>query len=226
MPAPRRDPGFTLIELLVVIAIIAVLLAVLLPSLAGARGTARTAACLTNLRQIAQLQWVYADENAGLGPALGVPYAEVPNWALVVQSLAGAAGVGAERYSTRSILVCPEARAKFGPGMTRTYAANATGHAGLPGDPDNFDAAQAHVRFALVQRPSDACMAVDSLPLPPGPGQPPPTRTSSVIDFRQPDHIARRLSAPHARGLVAFAAFDGSARTATPTPPPWLLPLP
>jgi prepilin-type N-terminal cleavage/methylation domain-containing protein/prepilin-type processing-associated H-X9-DG protein len=56
-----RCAGFTLIELLVVIAIIALLIAILLPSLAGARATARTVACLTNLRSLQTAQALYAN---------------------------------------------------------------------------------------------------------------------------------------------------------------------
>ena len=43
--------GFTLVELLVVIAIIALLAALLLPALSQARQQARTARCVSNLRQ-------------------------------------------------------------------------------------------------------------------------------------------------------------------------------
>jgi prepilin-type N-terminal cleavage/methylation domain-containing protein len=56
-------PGFTLIEVLVVIALIAVLVGILLPSLAGSRGSARTAACLSNLRQLGMGWTMYADDS-------------------------------------------------------------------------------------------------------------------------------------------------------------------
>ena len=55
--------GFTLIELLVVISIIALLISILLPALSAARDAGRAVQCLSNLRQHALVNTLYADAN-------------------------------------------------------------------------------------------------------------------------------------------------------------------
>ncbi|MBD3292809.1 MAG: prepilin-type N-terminal cleavage/methylation domain-containing protein [Armatimonadia bacterium] len=54
--------GFTLIELLVVIAIIAILAAILFPVFARAREKARQSSCLSNMKQLALGQLMYAQD--------------------------------------------------------------------------------------------------------------------------------------------------------------------
>src|SRR5690606_20827159 len=108
---------------------------VLLPTLSGAREAARGAKCLSNLRQAGVICQLYADDHQGRGPALGIPYASLPNWALVVLDGAARSGEGAEMYGEATVLVCPSTRARSGEVLTRTYAMNATGHAHDADDP-------------------------------------------------------------------------------------------
>ncbi len=64
--------AFTLIELLTVIAIIGILASILVPTVAQVRESGRRAKCLSNLRQIAQANVMYATDHDGQLPQ--------PNW--------------------------------------------------------------------------------------------------------------------------------------------------
>src|SRR5262249_34927424 len=67
-PPRRREmtrdarSAFTLIELLVVIAVIAILAAILFPVFAQVRENARSAGCLSNLKQIGSAWMMYAQD--------------------------------------------------------------------------------------------------------------------------------------------------------------------
>jgi prepilin-type N-terminal cleavage/methylation domain-containing protein len=64
----RTVPGFTLVELLVVIAIILMLVALLMPALHRIRETAKNTKCVSNLRQISMITFLYAADNNGFAP--------------------------------------------------------------------------------------------------------------------------------------------------------------
>lgn len=79
----RPRGGFTLVELLVVIGIIALLISILLPSLSRARDSAKTTACLSNVRQFGQASLLYANAYNQRLPWGGIFQHEIPsgpNW--------------------------------------------------------------------------------------------------------------------------------------------------
>ncbi len=110
MRHPHRS-AFTLIELLVAIAIIALLVGITLPALARARGTARSAICLSNTRQIAEGFHLLADARDGRLPGIE----EDEAWDVLVQAQLG---------TNEGVFVCPsdeaalEATADGFPGLS------------------------------------------------------------------------------------------------------------
>ena len=108
-PAPcRPSRWFTLIELLVVVAIIAILASLLLPALGKARDRARSAVCMSNLKQLGFAYIQYADEHDGALTS-GYFYTGVgvnPNytWLTVLRGYAPGASASVNR---RSAWYCP-----------------------------------------------------------------------------------------------------------------------
>jgi len=61
----RHRHAFTIIELLVVVSLLVLLIALLLPTLSSARDSARTAVCMSNMRQIGAAWLTYTDDHQG-----------------------------------------------------------------------------------------------------------------------------------------------------------------
>jgi prepilin-type N-terminal cleavage/methylation domain-containing protein/prepilin-type processing-associated H-X9-DG protein len=112
----RSRAGFTLIELLVVIAVIAIVAAFLFPVFAQARERSRTAACASNVRQLALAWHLYADDNDETFPltvSLRPPGLGFVYWMEVIDPyVKGGVGrpeKGPTRWEERrSIYVCPK----------------------------------------------------------------------------------------------------------------------
>jgi len=225
IPRSTIRNGFTLLEVLVAIAVIAILMAVFLPSIARAKASARALVGLHNMRQIVSISAEYGVENRDRSPALGQPWTEWPFWAVVVQNRDAARDTGSV-YEGSSVLRDPSCSAFYGRDMERCYAANATGHAGLPGDLDNFDVDEAVIRLDRVRNPSEGVWYVSSAVATATTNGPPPTRTAGALDLRQQAHVDQRLGRFVGRGRFLSAAFDGSASASAEIPAAWLEPLP
>lgn len=103
--------GFTLIEMLTVIAIVAVLAAILFPVLSSARGKARQATCLSNLRQVGEAIGLYEQDSGGFLPTWSIthptqssppatrdlPAADVVTWDLSIMKY----------LKDKRVLMCP-----------------------------------------------------------------------------------------------------------------------
>ena len=228
----KARQGFSLIELLVIVAILAAVIGILIPTLGAVRAQGRDVRCLTNLRSIGAAWRLYGADNDGRTPALGVPWSESPNWAMVVAEYSGLRVESASQLPAgeSSVLVCAATqRAHAGVAMTRTYGANVTGFAGADGDRGDFDEAPTFARFERVRFPGRTPMVLDSAAIAPGPNLPPPTRTARVIDFREPSHVEERIgrvhggSAPNGGFHVAF--YDASASRRGEVESDWASPI-
>jgi prepilin-type N-terminal cleavage/methylation domain-containing protein len=91
-----RRNAFTLVELLVTISIISLLIAVLLPTLSGARRAARSAACLSNVRQLTLATHTYAMDFSGVPP---MARWNGRHWMMYLEPY----------YASTDVLLCPEA---------------------------------------------------------------------------------------------------------------------
>ena len=110
----KKTEGFTLIELLVVVAIIAILAAMLLPALARAREQARRGVCLSNLKQLNTVLYIYAQDWGGWFPYHDHETPEsIPNisLALLTGQLDSDENFESVKYITDyKLFICPSSR--------------------------------------------------------------------------------------------------------------------
>lgn len=90
--------AFTLVELLVVIAIIAALTALLLPAVQSAQASARSAACMNNMRQLGLAVGQHCDLHQG----------EFPHWGHVSDRLPWIETLAPHLENVDSIRICPD----------------------------------------------------------------------------------------------------------------------
>lgn len=107
----RKECAFTILELLAGVAIVGILVAILLPTVSNLRAAARSAQCLSNLRQVGLALNAYATDNGNRFPKIhgkksgetiwmskAAPYAGMPEDSIGSPPLPRSAGV----------FVCPE----------------------------------------------------------------------------------------------------------------------
>jgi prepilin-type N-terminal cleavage/methylation domain-containing protein/prepilin-type processing-associated H-X9-DG protein len=161
--------AFSLVELLVVIAIIAVLIGILLPALNRARESARTTACLSNLRQMAQAAITYAADHQGHYPiaqytALQPPGAVTYAWDYVItwETLPGpitiSPGLLWTGRTNLRVLQCPVYEGKSGtpsdPFTGYNYNTSYIGHG-------QGEIIEAPAKMSQVRRPSETVLFGD-----------------------------------------------------------------
>jgi len=179
----RHEGGrtaFTLIELLVVIAIIAILAAMLLPALRNARESGKSAACVSNVRQLGfQMQMYLQDSGGWFPPAYysgnvnGWPF-----WYMVMP-------ITIPYYTNtttdaKSLYRCPSADWWLGGGA---YPDASYGYNGRGLGWNQLDATYPPQNIASIPRPAELMLFADSTGSAPGGVAPPPHNGSDKIDW-------------------------------------------
>lgn len=158
--------GFTLIELLTVIAIIGILAAILIPVVASVRGTAKTAKCTSNIRQITSAVILFGDETGRLpyGASLGVDPNHAEDWVywrdsrdFRIRDSPIAPYVGGA--VTKELFQCPEDEELLDREYGLSYAMN--GHIAGNSDALGYGNDGVQGRFQNIPTPSRTIIMVD-----------------------------------------------------------------
>ncbi len=161
-----RTRAFTLIELLVVIAIIAIVAALLLPALSGAKETANSTKCVSNLRQIGSAIVAYTTDNEQTlpGPLRIVQYptfkngdtGSLPKLLAKYLNLVENNGSALDVSNRANVFVCPSYQVHFPKLDAVVYAMNMRQISGLNQSPwGDADGGQQPVRLANLSSWTD-----------------------------------------------------------------------
>jgi prepilin-type N-terminal cleavage/methylation domain-containing protein/prepilin-type processing-associated H-X9-DG protein len=150
-PHCRPQAAFTLIELLVVMGIIGILAGLLLPALSQARDRARSARCISNLRQINFAMALYGDDY-GYYPA--GHQAGVTQWDLCIGVYAGGINNPYVTQARTMLFACPSVKV-LDNGTQLNYSANPNICKELP--------AGAQVRYGTLDRGSEIILVADAI---------------------------------------------------------------
>jgi prepilin-type N-terminal cleavage/methylation domain-containing protein/prepilin-type processing-associated H-X9-DG protein len=170
----NRVKAFTLIELLVVIAIIGILASMLLPALGKARARAKTAVCVSNLKQLGVAISMYCDDygdrfpigfNGTVQPQYDWSSLISPYLAKSATNYNAADANGVLGYNVSKTLICPSAISaqQAGVPVNLTYTAHAALFPGVPCPSVTACPNECldHYKRGQCLRPSEVFMIVD-----------------------------------------------------------------